>query len=149
MNMSETQRETLHNIRKKHLNVLAEGVRMVRESGAEPAVTAGVLADGFPDWEAGKTYALNEPFRYGGMVGFSRQAGLTAQAEYPPFSTGTESLYGVRPAPDADGIYPYVYNMAVVPEMLVRSNGAVYKCRQAANPLLYPPESVPALFEAI
>lgn len=136
-------------IHKKNRNILAESVRMVRESGAEPAATAGVLADGFADWEAGKTYALNESFRYGGMVGFSRQAGLTAQAEYPPFAAGTESLYGVRPAPDADGIYPYVYNMAVVPEMLVRSNGAVYKCRQAANPLLYPPESVPALFEAI
>lgn len=148
MNMSETQRETLHNIRKKHLNVLAESVRMVRESGAEPAATAGVLADGFPAWEADKAYALNEVFSYQGKVGFARQA-LTSSSVYPPFSTGTESLYGVRPAPDADGIYPYVYNMAVVPEMLVRSNGAVYKCRQAANPLLYPPESVPALFEAI
>ena len=148
MNMSEAQRETLHNIRKKHLNVLAEGVRMVAESGAEPAATAGVLVDGFPAWEADKAYAQNEAFRYGGMVGFARQA-LTSSSVYPPFSNGTESLYGVRPAPDADGIYPYVYNMAVVPEMLVRSGGAVYKCRQAANPLLYPPESVPALFEPI
>lgn len=145
MNMSETQRATLQNIRKKHLNVLAEGVRMVTESGKEPAATVGVLVDGFPAWEADKAYALNELFAYDGKVGFARQA-LTSSSVYPPFSTGTESLYGVRPAPDADGIYPYVYNMAVTVGMRVRDGNTVYKCIQAANPLLYAPETVPALF---
>lgn len=146
MNMSEAQRTQLRNIRKKHLNVLAEGVRMVRESGTEPAATAGTLAEGFPAWEPGRTYALNEPFRYGGMLGFSRQEGLTAQAEYPPFSAGTEALYGVRPAPDSDGAYPYVYNMAVAAGMRVKDGGKTYICIQAANPLLYAPGDAPALF---
>ena len=145
MNMSEAQRTQLHNIRKKHLNVLAEGVRLVMESGAEPAATAGVLVDGFPAWEPDKAYALNEVFAYDGKVGFARQA-LTSSSVYPPFSTGTEALYGVRPAPDADGVYPYVYNMAVTVGMRVRDNDIVYRCIQAANPLLYAPGDVPALF---
>ena len=146
MNMSEAQRTQLHNIRKKHLNVLAEGVRLVTESGAEPAATAGVLVDGFPAWEPDKAYALNEVFAYDGKVGFARQA-LTSSSVYPPFSTGTEALYGVRPAPDADGVYPYVYNMAVSVGMRVRDNDIVYSCIQAANPLLYAPSAVPALFQ--
>ena len=149
MAVTVEQRLRALEIYKRNRNILAEGVRMVRESGAEPAATAGVLAGGFADWEAGKTYDLNEPFRYGGMVGFSRQAGLTAQAIYPPFSTGTESLYGVRPAPDEDGIYPYVYNMAVAVGMLVRDGENVYRCIQAANPLLYAPGDAPSLFTAV
>ena len=80
------------------------------------------------------------------MLGFSRQEGLTAQAEYPPFSAGTEALYGVRPAPDGDGAYPYVYNMAVAAGMRVKDGGKTYVCIQAANPLLYAPGDVPALF---
>lgn len=145
MNMSEAQRRTLQNIRKKHLSVLTEGVRLVTESGAEPAATVGVLVDGFPAWEPDKAYALNEVFAYDGKVGFARQA-LTSSSVYPPFSTGTEALYGVRPAPDADGVYPYVYNMAVTVGMRVRDNDIVYRCIQAANPLLYAPGDVPALF---
>lgn len=133
-------------IHKKNRNILAEGARMVKEAGAEPAATVGVLVDGFPAWEADKAYALNEVFRYDGKVGFVRQA-LTSSSVYPPFSTGTEALYGVRPAPDEDGVYPYVYNMAVTVGMRVRDNDIVYRCIQAANPLLYAPSAVPALFQ--
>ena len=79
-------------------------------------------------------------------VGFARQA-FTSSSVYPPFSTGTEALYGVRPAPDEDGVYPYVYNMAVTVGMRVRDNDIVYRCIQAANPLLYAPSAVPALFQ--
>ena len=126
--------------------VRAEGVRMVTDSGAEPPATAGVFADGFPPWQPGKTYGRNEPFFHAGMVGFARQGNLTASDVYPPFSTGTESLYGVRPVPDADGVYPYVYNMAATVGMRVREGDAVYVCIQPADPLLYPPSAVPALF---
>lgn len=127
--------------------VRAEGVRMVEDSGQEPAPTAGVFGDGFPPWKAGKTYRLNEPFFYAGMVGFSRQNGLIASDVYPPFSTGTESLYGVRPVPDIYGVYPYVYNMAASVGMRVRdTDGTVYECYQAIDPLLYPPSAVPAHF---
>lgn len=147
MAITADQRERALNIHKKHRNILAEGARMVTESGAEPAATAGILTDGFNEWEPNRTYALNEPFRYNGMTGFARQA-LTSSSVYPPFSTGTEALYGVRPAPDADGVYPYVYNMAVTVGMRVRDDDIVYRCIQSANPLLYAPASVPALFTA-
>ena len=135
-------------IHKRNRNILAEGARMVKEAGAEPAATAGVLVDGFPAWEADKAYALNEIFSYNGMLGFARQA-LTSSSVYPPFSTGTESLYGVRPAPGEDGVYPYVYNMAVSVGMRVSNNGKTYECIQAANPLLYAPEDVPAIFTLV
>ena len=135
-------------IHKKNQNILAEGARMVKEAGAEPAATAGVLAEGFPAWEADKAYALNEIFSYNGMLGFARQA-LTSSSVYPPFSTGTEALYGVRPAPDEDGVYPYVYNMAVSVGMRVSNNGKTYECIQAANPLLYAPEDAPSLFTLV
>lgn len=135
-------------IHKKNRTILAEGARMVKEAGAEPAATAGVLAEGFPAWEPDKAYTLNEIFSYNGMLGFARQA-LTSSSVYPPFSTGTEALYGVRPAPDEDGIYPYVYNMAVSVGMRVSNNGKTYKCIQAANPLLYAPEDAPSLFTLV
>lgn len=70
-----------------------EGTRM-----AVPAAQMGALAGIAPAWEAGKTYEPGALFSYGGMVGFARQT-VTAQETYPPFSAGTEALYGVRPAP--------------------------------------------------
>lgn len=133
-------------IHKRNRSILAEGARMAQASGAEPAATVGVLVDGFPAWEPDKAYKLNEIFVYDGKVGFARQA-FTSSSVYPPFSTGTEALYGVRPAPDEDGVYPYVYNMAVTVGMRVRDNDIVYRCIQAANPLLYAPSAVPALFQ--
>lgn len=135
-------------IHKRNRSILAEGARMAQASGAEPAATVGVLADGFPAWEPDKAYKLNEIFVYDGKVGFARQA-FTSSSVYPPFSTGTEALYGVRPAPDEDGVYPYVYNMAVSVGMKVRSNEKVYECIQAANPLLYAPEDAPSLFTLV
>ena len=135
-------------IHKRNRSILAEGARMAQASGAEPAATVGVLVDGFPAWEPDKAYKLNEIFVYDGKVGFARQA-FTSSSVYPPFSTGTEALYGVRPAPDEDGVYPYVYNMAVSVGMKVRSNEKVYKCIQAANPLLYAPEDAPSLFTLV
>ena len=146
MAIKAQQRSQLEAIRARHRNALAEGVRMAKETGVEPAATAGALAEGFPVWEPGRTYALNEMFRHDGMLGFSRQEGLTAQAAYPPFSAGTEALYGVRPCPDEDGVYPYVYNMAAVAGMRVKDGGKTYVCIQAANPLLYAPGDAPALF---
>ena len=50
-----------------------------------------------------------------------------------------EAIYGVRPIPDDDGVYPYVYNMAAVAGMRVRENGETYVCTRDIDPLLYPP----------
>ena len=63
-----------------------------------------------------------------------------------PGSTGMEAIYGVRPSPDDDGVYPYVYNMAAVAGMRVRENGETYVCTRDIDPLLYPPSQVTAHF---
>jgi hypothetical protein len=147
MAMSEKQRTKLKEIRSKHVLTFDTGAKMVVESKEEPVAQAGVFAEAFPVWEAGKTYKKNEVFTYNGCVGFSRQEGLVASDVYPPFSTGTESIYGVRPIPDAYGVYPYVYNMKAEVGMRVREGDKIYVCKQPADPLVYAPSTVPALFD--
>lgn len=60
-------------------------------------------------------------------------------------TAGTEALYGARPSPNAEGIYPDVYNMKVKVNIKMRSekDGNVYIAIQPANPLLYDPANVP------
>lgn len=98
-----------------------------KATGEAPAVDAG-LFDYLP-WEADKAYEANELFMYEGQPGFTRMA-VTSQAIYPPFSVGTEALYGARPRMNPDGTYPYVYNMLIIPDMLIRSakDGQLYRC---------------------
>ena len=64
-------------------------------------------------------------------------------------TAGTEALYGARPSPDAEGIYPDVYNMKVEVDMKVRSekDGNVYIAIQPADPLLYDPADAVSIFE--
>lgn len=149
MAMSEAQRLRSLRIHKKNKQVLSEGARMIIDSTEEPPARAGVFAEAYPDWEDGKVYIKNEVFTYNGCVGFCRQPELTASSVYPPFSVGTESLYGVRPIPDENGVYPYMYNMKVEVGMKVREGGKIYICKQPADPLLYAPSAVPALFDVI
>ena len=61
-------------------------------------------------------------------------------------TVGTEALYGAKPSPDTEGVYPYVYNMAAVAGMRVRENGETYVCTRDIDPLLYPPSQVTAHF---
>ena len=112
--------------------------------------TAGLFENGFPLWEADKQYVKNDLFTYNGSAGYVKQPSLTSQEIYPPFSVGTEALYGARPKPDADGIYPYVYNMGIYEGMLVRDDdGFVYRSitgtQERPTELLYHPKDVPAL----
>lgn len=115
-------------------------------AGHEPTASAGLFAAALPAWEAGRSYAQYEAFVYEGAVYFARQA-VTAQEHQTPGSTGMESVYGVRPIPDAEGIYPYTYNMAAGVGMRVREGDTVYTCTQAIDPLLWPPSQVAAHFE--
>lgn len=128
--------------------IAKEGAALAQASTEEPSATVGILAEGFDPWEPDREYRQNELFAYAGKVGFARQS-LTSSEVYPPFSTGTESLYGVRPVPDIDGIYPYEHNMAASVGMLVRDGDTVYECIQAIDPVLYPPGEIPAHFTAI
>ena len=66
---------------------------------------------------------------------------------YPPFSTGTESLYGVRPQAGLDGVFGYEYNMAAAAGMLVREGETVYECTRDIDPMLWPPSQLPGHFK--
>ena len=115
-------------------------------AGQVPVATAGLFAPALPAWKPGTSYAQYAPFVYDGVMYFTRQA-VTAMEHQPPGSTGMEAIYGVRPVPDAEGIYPYVYNMAASAGMRVREGDAVYICTRAIDPLLYPPSQVAAHFD--
>lgn len=110
-----------------------------------PKANAGLFMRGAAPWEAGKAYEQYDLFSYKGAVGWVKQA-HTSQETWIPFSSGTEALYGARPAPDEDGVYPYVYNMAASKGMRVKEKGVIYVCIQPTDDLLWPPSQVPALF---
>lgn len=115
-----------------------------------PMADVGVFASGVDEWKAGVEYKLNDLFTYQGNMGYVKQPTFTSLDIYPPFSVGTEALYGARPKPDADGIYPYVYNMGIYKGMLVRDDdGFVYRSitgtQERPTELLYHPKDVPAL----
>lgn len=109
--------------------------------------TAGLFAPALPAWEPGTSYTQYAPFVYEGVMYFTRQA-VTAMEHQPPGSAGMEAIYGVRPIPDDDGVYPYVYNMKVEVGMKVQSakDGNVYIAIQPADPLLYDPVDAVSIF---
>ena len=115
-------------------------------AGQVPVATAGLFAPALPAWKPGTSYAQYAPFVYEGVMYFTRQAVVSAGHQQPG-STGMEAIYGVRPIPDDDGVYPYVYNMAAVAGMRVRENGETYVCTRDIDPLLYPPSQVAAHFD--
>lgn len=119
-----------------------------------PMADVGVFAGGVEEWKAGVEYKLNDLFTYQGNMGYVKQPTLTSLDVYPPFSVGTEALYGARPNPDADGIYPYVYNMGIYKGMLVRDDdGVLYRSiigtQERPTELLYHPKDVPTLLEKV
>lgn len=112
---------------------------------AEPVAEAGLFAAALEPWQAGTSYAKGAAFVHNGEVYFARQAVVSAEHQQPG-STGMEAIYGVRPIPDDDGVYPYVYNMAASANMRVREGTDIYVCMRAIDPLLYPPSQVAAHF---
>ena len=114
-------------------------------AGQVPVAMAGLFAPALPAWEPGTSYAQYAPFVHEGVMYFTRQAVVSAEHQQPG-STGMEAIYGVRPIPGDDGVYPYIYNMAAVAGMRVRENGETYVCTRDIDPLLYPPSQVAAHF---
>ena len=119
-----------------------------------PMADVGVFAGGVEEWKPDTEYKLNDLFTYQGNMGYVKQPTLTSLGVYPPFSVGTEALYGARPKPDADGIYPYVYNMGIYEGMLVRDDdGVLYRSiigtQERPTELLYHPKDVPTLLEKV
>ena len=141
-------------LEKENISMANYGVEQVKEwcevTGNPPTADSGAFASGVDEWKAGVEYKLNDLFTYQGNMGYVKQPTLTSLDVYPPFSVGTEALYGARPKPDADGIYPYVYNMGIYKGMLVRDDdGFVYRSitgtQERPTELLYHPKDVPAL----
>lgn len=120
------------------------------ETGKAPTADSGVYVETVEPWEVDKEYKQNDLFSYKGNLGYIKQA-HTSQEQWIPFTQGTESLYGARPAPNADGIYPYAYNMAADVGMKVidPDDGLVYECIQAITDMLYKPHEIPAHFKIV
>lgn len=141
-------------LEKENLTMANDGIMQVKAyctaTSNPPMADVGVFAGGVEEWKPNTEYKLNDLFSYEGNMGYVKQPTLTSLGIYPPFSTGTEALYGARPKPDADGIYPYVYNMGIYEGMLVRDDdGFVYRSitgtQERPTELLYHPKDVPAL----
>ena len=122
------------------------------DAAKEPPADAGMFAPSLPAWEPDRDYPKDTMLSYEGAALCTRQA-VRSLAVYPPFSAGTEALYGARPCPDRAGVYPYVYNMYVCMDMLVREESAVYRCYNAPELdeggmyFTYPPSQLAAHFE--
>lgn len=122
------------------------GAEAMQSLKADPPVSAGVFTYG--EWQPDTWYEAFTLINHQGIAYFTRQA-FTSSAVYPPGSPGTEALYGVRPSPDAEGVYPYVYNMKVETGMRVRSekDGFIYIAINKADPLLDDPADAVSIFE--
>ena len=99
------------------------------------------------EWVVDHAYKKGDLITYESKTGFVKQD-HTSQANWIPFSTGTEALYGARPKA-VNGVYPYVYNMALEIGMIVEHNGIKYRAIQNANELLFEPSQAPALLTPI
>lgn len=145
-------------LEKENLTMANAGIMQVKAYCAAtsnpPMADSGVFASGVKEWKPDTEYKLNDLFSYEGNMGYVKQPTLTSLDIYPPFSAGTEALYGARPKPYADGIYPYVYNMGIYEGMLVRDDdGVLYRSitgtQEKPTELLYHPKDVPAMMEKV
>ena len=145
-------------LKEENISMQTAGVAQIKAyceaTSNAPMADVGVFASGVDEWKAGVEYKLNDLFTYQGNMGYVKQPTLTSLDVYPPFSVGTEALYGARPKPDADGIYPYVYNMGIYKGMLVRDDdGVLYRSitgtQERPTELLYHPKYVPTLLEKV
>lgn len=123
-------------------------VKKIKESG-DTAADIGKFRGYFDEWEPdGKTQKAGTICEYCGKV-FVCDVDTPRIAGYEP-TTLLQTNYSLRPEPDANGIYPYEWGMAVMKGMKVRENGVVYNCILETGDkhykLIYPPSTVPALF---
>ena len=145
--MNKDTLNTAVNARKVQIDRMnAAGAEAMQSLKADPPVSAGVFTYG--EWQPDTWYEAFTLFNYEGIAYFTRQA-FKSSAVYPPNALGVESLYGVRPSPDAEGVYPYVYNMKVETGMRVRSekDGFIYIAINKADPLLDDPVDAVSIFE--
>lgn len=126
-------------------------VNEAKKAGAEaaqgktnPPPTIGILADNFPEWKADNGLeATGHISKYKGMAYQCINAIQRYEHYAPDVATNNYNPY---PAPDADGIFPYVYGMGVSIGMKERYNGEIYRAIQAMTKQINPPSELPAIF---
>ena len=133
---------------------LVDYVGRVVKAGANQAQSAasqadmGIFRPGYPQWVPdGGTEAVGHMCQYQGMAYRCIVDTQRIEVYAPDIATNNYNPY---PEPDADGVFPYVYGMGIKKDMLVRDDGAVYRCilntGEGDYKLLYAPSAVPALF---
>lgn len=120
----------------------------IKEAG-DTAADIGKFRGFYDEWTAdGGTQAAGSICEYEGKVYVCDVATQRIRGYEP--ATLLQTNYSLRPEPDAAGIYPYTWGMAVMKGMRVRENGVVYKCILETGDkhykLIYPPSAVAALF---
>lgn len=130
---------------------LIKYVNEAKKAGAEaaqgktnPPPTIGIFADNFPEWKADNGLeATGHISKYKGMAYQCINAIQRYEHYAPDVATNNYNPY---PAPDADGIFPYVYGMGVSIGMKEKYNGEIYRAIQAMTKQINPPSELPAIF---
>lgn len=126
-------------------------VNEAKKAGAEaaqgktnPPPTIGIFADNFPEWKADN--GLEETGHISKYKGMAYQC-INAIQRYEHYAPDVATNnYNPFPAPDADGIFPYVYGMGVSIGMKERYNGEIYRAIQAMTKQVNLPSELPAIF---
>jgi hypothetical protein len=132
---------------KAHVERLRQaGAGVVKESKTMTP-EAGIFYALFDPWEPdGGTSRAGEVVRHNGAAYQAVTDIQRIEAYAPDQATNNWNPY---PAPDVDGIYPYVYGMGIKPGMRVRDeSGRVYTAIQGAVKLAHAPADVPAILQA-
>lgn len=119
----------------------------IKEAG-DTAADIGKFRGFFDKWEAdNSTQKAGTICEYDGKV-YVCDVDTQRINGYEP-ATLLQTNYSLRPEPDAQGVYPYIWGMAVMKGMRVRENGVVYQCILETGDkhykLIYAPSAVPAL----
>ena len=120
----------------------------IKETG-DTAADIGKFRGFFDEWKAdGGTQKAGTICEWNGAV-YVCDVDTQRINGYEP-ATLLLTNYSLRPEPDAQGVYPYRWGMAVKKGMKVREDGQIYSCILATGEsqykLIYPASSVPALF---
>lgn len=109
-----------------HVKQIKQTEASATQEQANPPADIGIFADGYPEWV--QDDGLEELYH----ISYYPKTGIV----YP------------YPAPDADGVFPYVYGMGVKIGMRERDpNGKVYVAIQAMTKQLNPPSELSAIFQ--
>lgn len=128
----------------------ATAVQIGLRAGAAVSPQVGKFAKHYPVWLADEGTEEVNSIKYYPTTGMAYCciAAIQRFSHYTP-DVATNN-YCSYPAPDEEGIYPYVYGMLVWPGMQVRDgSGDIYTCilTEGTYKLVYAPSAVPSIFK--